>query len=120
MTNTDMNEVFISLRKILKAYEAQLKVTSDTSVQYDVHTIKEWSGKPKYFGGVAQRKNYVSYYLKPVHAFPDLLNDISPDLKSHMHGTTCFNFKTSDEKLFKELAQLTRQGVNTFKQHEWM
>jgi hypothetical protein len=31
-----------------------------------------------------------------------------------MQGKTCFNFKSHDESLFKELEQLTAQGMVSF------
>jgi hypothetical protein len=47
--------------------------------------------------------------------FPDLLKGISPELKKHMQGKSCFNFKKVEPKLFDELAGLTRQGVEQFR-----
>lgn len=48
----------------------------------------------------------------PVYVFPDLLETISPELKEHMQGKSCFNFKTLDSDLFEELKQLTNEGYN--------
>jgi len=39
---------------------------------------------------------------------------MSPELKRRMQGKSCFNFKTVDEKLFKELAKLTKAGAKRF------
>jgi hypothetical protein len=33
-----------------------------------------------------------------------------------MQGKSCFNFSTADEKIFNELAQLTKKGFDKFKQ----
>lgn len=72
-------------------------------------------GQPAWFGGVVMGKTYVSYHLIPVYIWPDLLADVSPELKQHMQGKSCFNFKNVDEKLFKELADLTAKGFKKFK-----
>jgi hypothetical protein len=72
-------------------------------------------GKEVWFGAVRIGKNYVSYHLMPVYACPDLLKEISPALKKRMQGKSCFNFTQVDEKLFKELADLTEQGYKRFK-----
>ena len=72
-------------------------------------------GREVWFGAVGERKNYVSYHLMPVYAFPDLLKKISPELKQRMQGKSCFNFKEVDEKLFAELARLTDEGYKRFK-----
>jgi len=43
-----------------------------------------------------------------------LMDSMSPELKKHMQGKSCFNFKTVDEKLFKELTRLTKAGAARF------
>ena len=76
--------------------------------------------KPLFFGSVHIRKNYVSYHLMPVYIFPDLLETISPELKQHMQGKSCFNFKTLDSDLFEELKQLTNAGYNQYQIAEYV
>jgi hypothetical protein len=49
-----------------------------------------------------------------VYACPDLLKAMSPELKKRMQGKSCFNFKEVDEKLFQELAKLTKAGATKF------
>ena len=39
-----------------------------------------------------------------------LLGGYSKELKARMQGKTCFNFKTVEEPLFKELEALTARG----------
>jgi len=55
----------------------------------------------------------------PVYTFPELLKDISPELKRHMQGKSCFNFKSVEPELFKELAALTRKGYDRFQKEEF-
>jgi len=50
---------------------------------------------------------------------PDLLKNISPELKKHMQGKSCFNFKRVEKSLFDELSQLTRQGFERFMKEEF-
>jgi hypothetical protein len=47
----------------------------------------------------------------PVYAFPDLLSDVSPELRRRMQGKSCFNFARVDEPLLRELADLTDRGI---------
>jgi hypothetical protein len=75
-------------------------------------------GREVWFGGINIRKNYVSYYLMAVYMFPDLLPDLSPELKRRMQGKSCFNFKTTDPKLFQELAQLTDTSYKRYKKEK--
>ncbi|MEW6580335.1 MAG: hypothetical protein AB1435_14240 [Chloroflexota bacterium] len=72
-------------------------------------------GKPVWFGAVRLGKRYVSYHLMAVYAFPDLLDDVSPQLKARMQGKSCFNFTRVDEELFRELAALTQKCFERFK-----
>src|SRR5258707_13818320 len=76
------------------------------------HIMK--NNQPLCFGGVRLGKAYVSFYLMSVYASPDLLKGMSPELKKRMQGKSCFNFKEVDEKLFKELSQLTKAGAAKF------
>ena len=50
----------------------------------------------------------------PIYMCEELLKTISPELEKHMQGKACFNFKAVDEKLFKELAKLTKASAARF------
>jgi hypothetical protein len=92
-----------------------LTITADTPEGYSLdgaHSEK-WK-KAVFFGAAHVKKNYVSFYLMPVYMFPELLTDVSPELKKHMQGKSCFNFKKVEPDLFKELASLTHKGFDQF------
>jgi hypothetical protein len=44
----------------------------------------------------------------------EVRDEISPELKKRMQGKSCFNFSEPDERLFKELARLTKVGFKRF------
>jgi hypothetical protein len=115
-SDSEFSVVFEQLKKILKPYATKLTVTADTPEAYslDGPYSEKWK-KVVFFGAAQIKKNYVSFYLMPVYMFPDLLKDISPKLKKHMQGKSCFNFKKVEPDLFNELAGLTRKGVDQFK-----
>jgi hypothetical protein len=111
----DFPAVFASLKAILKPLEQRLVVEADTESGYSLNThYAEKFGKPLFFGAAQVKKNYVSYYLMPVYVFPDLMRDMSPELKKHMQGKSCFNFTRVEPALFEELAALTRKGFERF------
>ena len=116
---TDFPLVFDSLKNILEAFAPKLTVTADTSSAYslDGPYSEKWK-KELFFGSTQLKKNYVSFYLMPVYMYPDLLEDVSPELKKHMQGKSCFNFKKVDPKLFQELADLTRKSYERFHKEE--
>lgn len=112
---TNFEKVFARLRSVLKPYAKKMDVAQDTQMYYLLNTRHIMKNKqPLCFGGVRQGKAYVSFYLMSVYAAPDLLKSMSPELKKRMQGKSCFNFKEVDEKLFKELAQLTKAGAARF------
>lgn len=60
-------------------------------------------------------KSYVSFHLVPVYAYPDLLESASPELKKRMQGKSCFNFKSMEPALFRELSALAGEGLKRFR-----
>ena len=116
-SNNDFPIVFEQLKNILKPYAEKLTVKVDTSDTYyiDGPYSEKWK-KQLFFGSAQVKKNYVSFYLMPVYMYPELLQEISPDLKKRMQGKSCFNFKKVESDLFDELAVLTRKSVEKFQQ----
>ncbi len=112
---SDFPLVFEHLKNILKPFESKLTITADTPNVYslDGPYSEKWQ-RQLFFGSAQIKKNYVSFYLMPVYMFPDLLKGISPELKKHMQGKSCFNFKKVKPALFEELAGLTGKGMESF------
>jgi len=109
-------EVFVKLKAILEPYASKMIVVHDTSTSYYLDTTYVMKNKQRvFFGAVRMGKAYVSFHLMPVYAFTDLLDGLPPELMKHMQGKSCFNFKAVDEKLFKELAKLTKASAARFK-----
>lgn len=112
---TDFETTFTQLKAILKVYESKLIVVADTKNHYALETPHVMKNKHRlYFAGVKSGKNYVSYHLMPVYASEELRGAMSSELKKCMQGKSCFNFSTPNEKLFKELARLTKIGFKRF------
>jgi hypothetical protein len=117
----EFQETFEKLKAILKPFEAKLHVVHDTDKGYYLDTHYVMKNKQRlFFAAVRVGKAYVSFHLLPVYASPDLSKSISPELKKRMQGKSCFNFKTVDEKLFKELSKLTRAGFKKFNDAEFL
>jgi len=111
----DFAATFEGLRAILKPYAEKLIVTADTSQNYMLDVNHVMKNKHRlFFAGVRVGKGYVSFHLMPVYTCPELLGDMSAELKRRMQGKSCFNFTTPDEKLFKELGKLTKKGFARF------
>ena len=118
-TQADLPLVFEKLKSILKPYEKALTVKADSvnTFYLDGPYSEKWK-KELFFGSAQIKKNYVSFYLMPVYMYPDLLKDISPELKKHMQGKSCFNFKKVEPELFQELSDLAKKSYNRFQKEE--
>jgi hypothetical protein len=120
-TKNDLRPVFERLKKIFTPYEPKMNVAQDIDKMYVLNTrylLKK--NYPLMFGGVRLGKNYVSFHLMSVYATPDEVKTMSRELKKRMQGKSCFNFKEVDEKLFRELAKLTRAGAKRFSNEKFV
>ncbi len=109
-------QVFDRLRGILNEHAGDLVCEKDKSDDYYLNTKHVMKNKkPLFFGAVQIKKNYVSYHLMPVYVYPELLKNMSPELKRRMQGKSCFNFKSVDSGSFEELAALTEAGYEKYK-----
>ena len=111
--------VFEQLKNILKPYAEKLSLKADTPDSYyiDGPYSEKWK-KELFFASAQIKKNYVSFYLMPVYMYPDLLENISPALKKHMQGKSCFNFKKLEPELFQELVDLAKKSYVRFQKEE--
>ena len=120
LTN-EFENIFKELHAILKKHEKKLLVATDKSGNYYLNTSHIMPNKkPMFFGAAVINKNSVSFHLMPVYVNPELLETITPELKKCMQGKSCFNFKKTDKKLFKELARLTRAGMLDYKKQGYV
>ena len=117
----DFAPVFSKLKAIFKPFEKKMVVAQDNDTSYWLNTRHIMKNKqPLTFGGVRLGKNYVSFYLMSVYVSPQEMKSMSPELKKRMQGKSCFNFKSVDEKLFRELAKLTRAGAARFNDEKYI
>lgn len=113
----DFEAVFADLREILQHYEDDGVVKKDEDDDYTLlGPDPDPKGRDVWIGSVQIKKNYVSFHLMPVYRFPELLEDISGDLRKRMQGKSCFNFKYVDEGLFEELAELVDRSVERYRE----
>jgi hypothetical protein len=107
---------FDTLRGVLSQFVPELRVQIDEPGEYQLssQTLKDRIGRPLFVAAVQSRKNYVSYHLMPVYTSPELLKNVSPDLRKRMQGKSCFTFRTIDSQQVEELSRLTREGITRF------
>jgi hypothetical protein len=114
--NPEFQPVFDTLKEVLAKYEKRMTVVADKPDYYALEAkTLIYRGKPMFFAAVRASKAYVSFHLMPLYMNPKLNATISPELKRRMQGKSCFNFKTVDKELVKELKTLTAAGLESFK-----
>ena len=114
--NSKFPTIFESLKSILSEYTDYLELVTDDPDEFYLNTRYMMKNKKVLFFGTVQiKKNYVAFHLMPVYVFPELLSNMSPELKQRMQGKSCFNFKSHDEELFDEVSSLTLAGFQQYK-----
>lgn len=108
--------IFETLRAFYAVHADKCVVLHDDPSRYYIgtHEVRAKDGYRTGFGGVEIKKAYVSAHLMPVYVHPDILKDVSPELRKRMQGKSCFNFKKPNGILFDELDVLIRAGVSQF------
>jgi hypothetical protein len=117
------DSTFRALRSILQKHAGKFSV-KDSARCYSLEgtvgpaTLQAWGGKLKRrtipVGWVQIGKGYVSYHLMGLAGNAKILEGMSKELKARMQGKTCFNFKSADEGLLRELDSLTAQALAAF------
>lgn len=111
----DKNEIFDKIKTILLQFEDHLIVVHDETDNYYLNTpITETNKKVEFFGAVQIKKSYVVFHLMPIYYYPELLDSISQELKTRLHGKSCFNFKNIDNNLLEELNTLTKNAFGKY------
>jgi hypothetical protein len=125
MPSSDFQPLFIRLRAILQKHANKFSVADDTAGCFRLQapigpaTLKAWGGKVKRpiipVAWVEIGKAYVSFHLMGLYGNTKLTGSMSKTLQARMQGKTCFNFKTLDAALVKELEKVTAKGLAAFK-----
>ena len=109
-------ELFAALRELLLAYRSEVLVVHDEDGHFYANCRKlDAKGKAQFFGAVKVSGRKHSFHFMPVYDFPELLAGLSPDLKKHMLGKSCFNFTSSDPAVLRELQGFVEQGASRYR-----
>lgn len=126
---SQLQTVFGKLRAILQKHAPGLLVAQDSSDLYGLEatpgpaTLRSWGGtlrRPRIpVAWVAMHKSYVSYHFMGL-GHPKVRGTLSKQLGARMQGKTCFNFKTDDAVMFRELDEVTGRGLAAFRKAEFI
>jgi hypothetical protein len=106
-----LDEVEAELRAILVRYESKL----ETAAIYGMEVLRRPGTKAHdWFAGVEQTNGVVKFNFLPMHAHPELLEGVSPELLKHRTGASVFKFTEPDKELVKELAGVVARGYKVY------
>jgi hypothetical protein len=117
MAKSDFAAIFAELRRIMLDSAAGMIVAADRPGVLEMEAPWPHPAKPElpmWFGAVRAGKAYVAYHLMPVYSHPELVGTISADLRRHMQGKSCFNFRSLEPALLAELGPLTAAAARAY------
>ena len=112
----DFAKAYVELRRLFRPYEGRLVIVRDLpgDVYFDTRRFGS-NQKPIFFAAVRIGKRYVSFHFMPVYVDSKLLARISPELREHMQGKSCFSFRRPEPELFAQLGALLRAGWESYR-----
>jgi len=129
----ELSTIFSKLKSILEHYTEDFQARKEyigskaktKKPGYHLYGKKEVSlfrkkPQPTYVAGVIQQKNYVSFYLSPIYSHPELLLEVSTELKKFLKGKSCFNLKILTPELEQEIEEILVKGIDKYKEIEWV
>ncbi|MGH9496126.1 MAG: hypothetical protein ACRD3B_14095 [Candidatus Sulfotelmatobacter sp.] len=119
--NAEFESTFKELKRVLGAFAPKLKVTDDEPHKYTLVTkSKNWRGQHMFFGALMQGKAYVSYHIMALYMDPELIKTVPPELKKRMQGKACFNFRSPDDVVFRQLKDVTQACLEKYRAKNWL
>ena len=110
---TRLAAVEARLRAILEPYRDRL----EEGQIYGVSVLRRPGVKAHdWFAGVQPVNGAVKLNLLPMHAHPEILDGISPELRSRKTGASVFRFAALDDRLLADLESLVARAFDAYSQ----
>ncbi len=115
---TNLEEIEVTLRSILKAEFPKLRIRKDDPAVLELCGKKElMQGMKKvdgfYFGSVVPKPKDVRLYYFPIYTHPAEFS-ISDELKKALKGKSCFHIKKLSPEMEKEIGEMVKKGVDLY------
>jgi hypothetical protein len=111
MPGTDLAALQLRLEAILDPYRERLEPFELYGAPY----LRRPGAKAHdWFAGVSEGNGVMRFFLLPMHAHPELLDGLSPELRKRKTGASLFSFKTIDENQLAELEALVARAFATY------
>jgi hypothetical protein len=110
-TPEQLDAVEARLRAILVPYESRL----ETASIYNLPTLRRPGAKAHdWFAFVKPAAKHVSFFLLPLHTWPELREGLSQALAKRLTGASCLTFPSIDEALAAELEALVARAFDRY------
>ncbi len=107
----DLEDVAARLQAIIEPYRDRL----EEGHIYGVTVLRRPGAKAHdWFAGVQVVSGAVKFNLLPMHAHPEILDEISPNLRQHKRGASVFRFSGLDDGLVAELEALVGRAFAVY------
>ena len=107
----NLTELEAELRAILVPYEDVL----EASEIYGMEVLRRPGAKAHdWFAGVRVKGDAVKFMLLPMHTHPELLEDISSELRKRKTGASLLTLRAGDDGLIEELQQLVQRSFDAY------
>ena len=107
----DLRELEAELRAILVPYEDVL----EASEIYGMEVLRRPGAKAHdWFAGVRTKDGAVKFMLLPMHTHPELLEDVSPELRKRKTGASVLTLRAGDGGLIPELEALVQRSFDAY------
>lgn len=121
----DKTEIFKKLKGILKGCSEGLQVTANEEGKYELYGTKEVTQGKKtvdkmYFGSAVIKKGHVAYYFFPIYTHRMAFGELPEGLGKAMKGKSCFHVKKDDPELLEQIGEMTKKGLEIYKEADWV
>ena len=107
----DLAAIEARLERILDPYRDRL----EPATIYNIPTLRRHGAKAQdWFAFVKPASKHVSFFLLPIHTWPDLVEPLSPALRTRLTGKSVFNFKVLDAAEMTELETLVARAFERY------
>jgi hypothetical protein len=107
----DLRELEAELRAILVPYEDVL----EASEIYGMEVLRRPGAKAHdWFAGVRRKGDAVKFMLLPMHTNPELLEDVSAELRKRKTGASLLTLRAGDDTLIEELEALVQWSFDAY------
>lgn len=107
----DLAAIEARLERILDPYRDRL----EPATIYSIPMLRRRGAKAQdWFAFVKPASKHVSFFLLPVHTWPDLVEPLSPALRKRLTGKSAFNFRSVDEAEMTELQALVARAFERY------